>query len=230
MEMVDLELEKMRVRDLIVYYLRNEKKEHTAHRDGIIEYVRSSQPEHVKKGRRTPPGLTSLLSKLKKEGVLSTEGLEKGYYTLAEEFDEEGENIEIPPYSVSLEKDLINYLASDPSQIEKGLELKEKEYDTRNVGRIDLLCIDRNGDFVVIETKKGKESDKVVGQIQRYMGWITRNLAKNGESVRGIIIVNEFDEWLDYAVSVNDNIQLKYYEVKFEVRDALPENPVSKKF
>jgi len=28
---------------------------------------------------------------------------------------------------VSLEKDLINYLASDPSQIEKGLELKEKE-------------------------------------------------------------------------------------------------------
>lgn len=230
MEMVDLELEKMRVRDLIVYYLRNEKKEHTAHRDGIIEYVRSSQPEHVKKGRRTPPGLTSLLSKLKKEGVLSTEGLEKGYYTLAEEFDEEGENIEIPPYSVSLEKDLINYLARDPSQIEKGLELKEKEYDTRNVGRIDLLCIDRNGDFVVIETKKGKESDKVVGQIQRYMGWITRNLAKNGESVRGIIIVNEFDEWLDYAVSVNDNIQLKYYEVKFVVRDALPENPVSKKF
>jgi len=35
---------------------------------------------------------------------------------------------------VSWEKDLINYLANDPSQIEKGLELKEKEYDTNNVG------------------------------------------------------------------------------------------------
>ena len=126
MEIIDLE--KMRVRDLIVYYLRNEKKEHTAHRDAIIEYVRSSQPEHVKEGYRTPLGITTLLSKLKKEGFLSTEGLEKGYYALAEEFgEEEGENIEIPPYSVSLEKDLINYLASDPSQIEKGLELKEKE-------------------------------------------------------------------------------------------------------
>jgi len=224
-----VDLEKMRVRDLIVYYLRNEKKEHTAHRDGIIEFVRSSQPEHVKEGYRTPSGITSLLSKLKKEGILSTEGLEKGYYTLAEEFEEE-EDLEIPSYSVSLEKDLINYLASDPSQIEKGLELKEKEYDTKSAGRIDLLCIDRNRDFVVIETKKGKESDKVVGQIQRYMGWINRNLAKNGENVRGIIIVNEFDEWLDYAVSVNDNIQLKYYEVKFVVRDALPENPVSEKF
>ena len=228
MEIIDLE--KMRVRDLIVYYLRNEKKEHTAHRDAIIEFVRSSQPEHVKKGYRTPSGLTALMSKLKKEGVLSTEGLEKGYYTLAEEFDEEEGNIEIPPYSVSLEKDLINYLASDPSQIEKGLKLKEKEYDTKSAGRIDLLCIDRNRDFVVVETKKGKESDKVVGQIQRYMGWINRNLAKNGESVRGIIIVNEFDEWLDYAVSVNDNIQLKYYEVKFVVRGAPPGKPISEKF
>jgi hypothetical protein len=227
MEMVDLE--KMRVRDLIVYYLRNEKKDHTAHRDGIIEFVRSSQPEHVKKGLRTRSGLTSLLNKLKKEGVLSTEGLEKGHYGLAEEFEEEAD-VEIPPYSVSLEKDLINYLASDPSQIEKGFELKEKEYDTKTVGRIDLLCIDRNRNFVVVETKKGKESDKVVGQIQRYMGWINRNLAKNGESVRGIIIVNEFDEWLDYAVSVNDKIQLKYYEVKFVVRDAPPRNPVSGKF
>ena len=34
---------------------------------------------------------------------------------------------------------------------------------------------------------------------------------------------NEFDEWLDYAVSVNDNIQLKYYEVKFVVRGAQTE-------
>ena len=68
------------------------------------------------------------MSKLKREGILSTEGREKGYYALAEEFEEEeGANIKIPPYSVSLEKDLINYLASDPSQIEKGFELKEKE-------------------------------------------------------------------------------------------------------
>ncbi len=217
-----VDLKKMRVRDLIVYYLKNEKKEHTAHRDAIIEYVRRSQPEHVKKGYRTATGITSYLNKLKKEGILSTEGLEKGYYALAEEFEEEVD-AEVPPYSVSLEKDLVNYLASAPSQIEEGLELKEKEYDTKSAGRIDLMCIDRNRDFVVVETKKGKESDKVVGQIQRYMGWITRNLAKNGENVRGIIIVNEFDEWLDYAVSVNDNIQLKYYEVEFVVRDAPPE-------
>jgi len=222
-----IDLEKMRVRDLILHYLKSEKKEHTAHRDEIIEYVRSSQPEHVKKGYRTPTGIASYLTKLKKEGVLSTAGLEEGKYTLSEEFEEE--KGDLPPYSVSLEKDLANYLANDPSLIEEGLKLKGKEYDTRNVGRIDILCIDRTGDFVVVETKKGKESDKVVGQIQRYMGWVKRNLSKKGENVRGIIIVNEFDEWLDYAVSVNENIRLLYYEVKFAVRDAPPENPASEK-
>ncbi|MEA1906757.1 MAG: endonuclease NucS [Euryarchaeota archaeon] len=222
-----IDLEKMRVRDLILYYLTNEKKEHTAHRDEIIEYIRSSQPEHVKKGYRTPSGITSYLTKLKKEGVLSTVGLEEGNYTLSEEFEEE--KGDLPPYSVSLEKDLANYLASDPSLIEEGLRLKGQEYDTRNAGRIDLLCIDGKGDFVVVETKKGKESDKVVGQIQRYMGWVKRNLAKEGENVRGIIIVNEFDEWLDYAVSVNGNIRLLYYEVKFAVRDAPPESPIPEK-
>ena len=216
-----IDLEKMRVRDLILHYLTNERNEHTAHRDEIIEYVRSSQPGHVKKGYRTPSGITSYLNRLKKEGVLSTDGLEDGNYTLSEEFEEE--RGDLPPYSVSLEKDLANYLASDPSLIEDGLELEGQEYDTRNAGRIDLLCIDGNGAFVVIETKKGKESDKVVGQIQRYMGWVKRNLAKKGENVRGIIIVNEFDEWLDYAVSVNENIRLLYYEVKFAVRDVPPE-------
>ena len=221
-----IDLEKMRVRDLIPHYLKSEKKEHTAHRDEIIEYIRSSQPEHVKKGYRTPTGIASYLTKLKKEGVLSTAGLEEGEYTLSEDFEEE--KGDLPPYSVSLEKDLVNYLANDPSLIEEGLKLKGKEYDTRNVGRIDILCIDRNGDFVVVETKKGKESDKVVGQIQRYMGWVKRNLAKEGENVRGIIIVNEFDEWLDYAVSVNENIRLLYYEVKFAVRDVPPESPMPK--
>ena len=37
MEMVDLE--KMRVRDLIVYYPRNGKKDHTAHRARICERI-----------------------------------------------------------------------------------------------------------------------------------------------------------------------------------------------
>ena len=65
-----VDLEKIHVSDLIVYYLKTEKKEHTAHRDEIIEYVRSSQPEHIKKGYRTATGIISYLNKLKKEGKI----------------------------------------------------------------------------------------------------------------------------------------------------------------
>ena len=83
-----------------------------------------------------------------------------------EEAIEAQTNINLEPnvrYLVTIErKEEINYLTGDSSQIEKGLELKEKEYDTRDVGHIDLLGIDRNGDFVrnCKKTKKGKESDK----------------------------------------------------------------------
>jgi hypothetical protein len=61
-----VDLENMHVRDLIMYYLRNEKKDPMVHRDAIIKFIRSNQPKHVKKRYRTPSGLTSLLSKLKK--------------------------------------------------------------------------------------------------------------------------------------------------------------------
>jgi len=77
-EIVDLE--NLHVRDLIVYYLKTEKKDHTTHSDEIIDYVRGSQPEQVKKGLRTYSGLTSYLSQLKNKAILSTEGLEDGYW------------------------------------------------------------------------------------------------------------------------------------------------------
>lgn len=130
----------------------------------------------------------------------------------------ETEPTEEERYSVSLENDLINYLASHPQIVEKGLRRHKKEYTT-DVGRIDLLCIDRRNNYVVIEAKKGKESDKVVGQLLRYMGWIKRKLATKGQGVRGIIVVSEYDERLDYSVAANDNIRLKYYRVRFELHN-----------
>jgi len=61
------------------------------------------------------------------------------------------------------------------------------QYPT-DVGPIDILARDRsNQDWVVIELKKGRSSDAVVGQLLRYMGWVKRHKAAEGEGVRGII-------------------------------------------
>jgi len=122
---------------------------------------------------------------------------------------------EIPLVSVSLEKDLRDHLAGNPTKIEKGLKLVGKEYPT-DVGKIDILCEDRKGNLVVIETKKGRESDKVVGQVLRYMGWLKKEKGKN---VRGIIITAEPDEKLDYAILPLPAVNIKYYRVKFDITD-----------
>ena len=74
--------------------------------------------------------------------------------------------------------------------------------------------------YVVIELKKGKSSDVVVGQILRYMGWIKEHLCENDkQGVRGIIICRDRDERLDYALSMIKNIvEVRLYRVDFRLR------------
>lgn len=119
--------------------------------------------------------------------------------------------------SVTLEKDLKEYLAKNPHVLEKGLTLVEKEFQTKEIGNIDLLLKDKKGYDVVVELKRGRESDDVVGQLSRYMGWVMKN-RKN--KTRGIIVVNEPDPRLEYSIlPFGGSIKVKYYQVKFDVSD-----------
>lgn len=68
------------------------------------------------------------------------------------------------------------------------------------VGRTDLICRDKDNNFVVLELKAVQTSDYVVGQILRYMGYIRENWAdKEGLKVSGIIITPSYDEQLRLA-------------------------------
>lgn len=97
-----------------------------------------------------------------------------------------------------LESEIESSIISNPEILEDGLELIGNQYTT-GVGYIDILCKDKNGNFVVIELKRGKGSHKVVGQIQKYIAWINENLAQD-KQVRGIIVVKEHDKELEYAI------------------------------
>lgn len=94
-----------------------------------------------------------------------------------------------------------------------------KEYST-DVGRIDILAIEPDtNSFVVFELKKGRETDKVVGQTLRYMGWVQENLCGDGQQVKGVIICLHPDPKLSYALKMTKNVTVKYYQVDFKLSD-----------
>jgi len=88
------------------------------------------------------------------------------------------------------------------------------------IGNIDILAQEPiSKTFVVIELKKGLESDRVVGQTLRYMGWVEENLCENDQDVKGIIICQESDPKLTYALKPVDSISLKHYKIDFTLVD-----------
>jgi RecB family endonuclease NucS len=74
--------------------------------------------------------------------------------------------------------------------------------------------------LLVIELKKGRASDAVVGQIQRYMGYVKEELAEPGQDVKGVIIALDEDLRLKRALSVTNNIEFYSYKVSFSLRKA----------
>lgn len=91
------------------------------------------------------------------------------------------------------------------------------EYPT-DTGRMDILAIRKDGkELLVVELKRGRVSDVVVGQVQRYMGYVTEVLADKDQSVRGAIIGLEDDINLRRALVVTRNIEFFRYEIKFKL-------------
>ena len=102
---------------------------------------------------------------------------------------------------VFLERDLENYLVKHIDKIEPGLVFKQKQYGIKT-GVIDLLGTAKNGDLVVIELKKVRASDKVFGQLCRYIGYMAEHEKPVGKDVRGYIVGSEIDIKLRYAAKV----------------------------
>lgn len=130
------------------------------------------------------------------------------------------------PVVFAMEKHLEDFLAHNWDSTELGKkyeiftddgEVVGQQYPT-DTGPIDILAVSRDkGELLVVELKKGRASDVVVGQLQRYMGYVLDELAEPGQTVRGAIIALEDDIRLRRALKVTTNIDFFRYQVSFSL-------------
>lgn len=76
------------------------------------------------------------------------------------------------------EQRLEDWIASDPTILGMDIALIGRQVQTGFGGRIDLLALDRDGNCVVLELKRGRAPREVVAQLLDYGSWI-KNLGYN---------------------------------------------------
>ena len=130
------------------------------------------------------------------------------------------------PSLFALEKHLEEFLVQNWHHTELG-----KNYDVysedgtvigqqypSDTGPIDILAISKDKkEILVVELKRGRVSDVVIGQIQRYMGYVKEELAEKTQTVKGVIIAFEDDVRIRRALAVTSNIDFYTYKIKFNL-------------
>jgi len=87
-----------------------------------------------------------------------------------------------------------------------------------DTGPLDILATSKDAKtLLVIELKKGRASDQVVGQILRYMSYIKEDIAGPDQIVKGAIVALEDDKRLRRALSMVPDVEFFRYEVSFSM-------------
>jgi len=133
------------------------------------------------------------------------------------------EDYESQQTGFAYESDLRDFLAHNLTLIEPGLYLYEDEgisgIEFPVGGRyIDILAMDKNNNYVVVELKVSKGYDRVISQLLRYMAWIEANQAESSQKVRGIIIAREISDDLHLAATKVPDIELFEYSLSVTLR------------
>lgn len=130
------------------------------------------------------------------------------------------------PASFALEEHLEEFLVQNWAQTELGKKYDIYEEDGERVGQqyptdtgpLDILAVSKDKKtLLVVELKKGRASDAVVGQSLRYMGYVQDELAEENQTVRGIIIAMEDDQRIRRALKMTPNVEFYRYEISFKL-------------
>ncbi len=130
------------------------------------------------------------------------------------------------PAAFVMEKHLEDFLVQNWAQTDLGKDYVIYEEEGESVGQqyqtdtgpLDILAISKDKkSLLVVELKKGRASDAVVGQILRYMGYAQEELAEEGQTVKGVIIALEDDQRIRRALAVVPAIDFYRYQISFKL-------------
>ncbi len=130
------------------------------------------------------------------------------------------------PVAFAMEKHLEDFLVKNWANTELGKEydifaeegeLVGQQYPT-DTGPLDVLAIKKDkSELLVVELKRGRASDVVVGQVLRYMGFVMQELAEPTQTVRGVIIALEDDLRIRRALAMTPSIEFFRYQMTFKL-------------
>ena len=132
--------------------------------------------------------------------------------------EEEEEDISKEVTEFAYENDLRNYLVKNLSVIEKGLKLYERNgikgeefFVSGTSRRIDILAVDKEDIYVIIELKVSRGYEKVVGQTLFYQSSI-KSIFKQ-DKVRVIIVAREITSEIKTATQFLTDFELFEYQL-----------------
>jgi len=203
------------------YYAKGEV---LPHRRGVEWLPQTIRREDMSEALKNSTGSIGTISNVTKHGEEIAKLI--GGTKPAALVTEEGEVIEDPSV-FALEKHLEDFLVRNWKQTELGKKYNIFEEDGEIVGQqyatdtgpIDILAISKNKKtLLVVELKRGRASDAVVGQVLRYMGYVKEELAEKGQTVKGMVIALEDDQKLRRALAMVDTVDYYRYEVSFTLK------------
>lgn len=133
------------------------------------------------------------------------------------------------PLAFAMEKHLEEFLVRNWSQTELSRDFLIYEEDGEPVGQqystdagdIDILAVSHDRKrLLVVELKRGRATDVVVGQTLRYMGYVKEQIAEADQVVEGAIIALEDDKKLRWALAAVPAVSFYRYQVNFRLLKA----------
>jgi restriction system protein len=130
------------------------------------------------------------------------------------------------PAAFAMEQHLEAFLVLNWDQTEFAKTLSIFEEDGEKVGQqyetdagpIDILAISKDKKrLLVVELKRGRASDVVVGQVLRYMGYVKEEIAEPDQTVEGAIVALDDDKKLRWALAAVPNVSFYRYEIRFKL-------------